>query len=64
MNLPQYIEQLGDKAAAKLFETEIRTVQSWRRRERIPRKAKADFIVKHSPLTYEDIYSVERKTEE
>ena len=38
-------------------------IQSWRRRERIPRKEKADFIVQHSPLTYEDIYSVGRRTE-
>lgn len=61
MTLPQFIEQIGDIAAAKLFDTEIRTVQSWRRRERIPRKTKADLIVKLSPVTYADIYSVEKR---
>ena len=57
MDLPAYIEQIGDRAAAKLFDTELRTVQSWRRRERTPRKNKAKLIVEISPVTYEGIYA-------
>ena len=63
MDLPTYISQIGDKAAAKLFDTKLRTVQSWKRKERLPRKEKADLIVEVSPVTYDGIYSVERRKE-
>lgn len=45
MTLSEFIQQIGDEAAASLFEVEERTAASWRRRERWPRKHKAKFIV-------------------
>ena len=59
--LPEYIEEIGDKAAGKLFRVKPRTAMSWRLRTRFPTKDQADVIVKKSPVTYEGIYSVERK---
>ena|SRR6185312_13038514 len=43
--LPELIAELGDEAAAALFRTKLRTVQSWRRRERYPRPGKAKELV-------------------
>jgi len=45
LTLPQFIESVGDEAAARLFDAEVRTVQSWRRRERLPRPDKAQHMV-------------------
>lgn len=58
LTLPQFIESVGDEAAARLFEAELRTVQSWRRRERLPRPEKAQRMVALSDgrLTMESIY--------
>lgn len=46
MNLDQFIEEIGDDAAAKLFDVKPRTAASWRRGERKPRPEKAREIVK------------------
>lgn len=44
-SLPEFIESVGDEAAAELFGAKVRTVQSWRRRERYPRPEQARQIV-------------------
>lgn len=44
-SLPDFIAALGDDKAAELFEVKVRTVQSWRRRERYPRADQARRIV-------------------
>lgn len=61
MELKAFIEQVGDAKAARLFGVSARTAQSWRLGERIPRKELADVIVRKSPVTYEGIYSAERR---
>jgi hypothetical protein len=43
--LPEFIAELGDSEAARLFGVPERTVQSWRRRERFPRPAMASRII-------------------
>lgn len=43
--LPEYIERIGDSAAADLFGVKTRTIESWRRRERFPRVEQARLIV-------------------
>ena len=48
MSLPELITELGDEAAADLFGVKLRTVQSWRRRERYPRAGQARLIVARS----------------
>lgn len=60
MNLAEFIEQVGDPAAARLFGVEERTVASWRRGERTPRKETAKIIVDRSPVTYAGIFGEER----
>lgn len=57
MKLKEYIEQVGDEQAAKLFKVKTRTALSWRLGERRPRKEHAARIVKVSPVTYEGIYA-------
>jgi hypothetical protein len=63
LTLPDYIAEVGDERAAKLFKVKPRTAMSWRLRTRFPTKDQADVIVKKSPVTYDGIYSVERKRE-
>lgn len=43
--LPEFIERIGDNAAAELFGVKVRTIESWRRRERFPRVEQARVIV-------------------
>lgn len=59
MNLPIYISMIGDKAAAKLFDTPLRTVQAWRRRVRYPKRSTAVELVAKSggKVTMGGIYS-------
>ena len=45
ISLPEFIESVGDECAAQLFRAKLRTVQSWRRRERYPRADQARRIV-------------------
>lgn len=45
MTLSKLISDMGDAAAAALFGVKLRTVQSWRRRERYPRPEMAWKIV-------------------
>lgn len=61
LTLPDYITEIGESVAAKKFGVKPRTAKSWRLRTRFPTKDQADVIVKKSPLTYDGIYSVERK---
>ena len=60
LSLPQFIESIGDEAAAQLFDAELRTVPSWRRRERLPRPEKAQRMVvaAEGQLTLDSIYGV------
>lgn len=59
MNLPSFIEQVGDEKAAKLFRVKIRTAKSWRLKERRPKDKHAEKVIKGSNgmLDYESIYS-------
>lgn len=59
MNLPEYIQAVGDAAAAEKFGVKPRTAASWRRRERFPRPEQAEMIVRTSPVTYAGIYGNE-----
>ncbi len=61
LTLPDYIADIGDEKAAKLFKVKPRTAMSWRLRTRFPTKDQADVIVRKCPVTYEGIFSVERK---
>lgn len=45
LSLPDFIARLGDEKAAELFGVKLRTVQSWRRRERMPRAEQARRII-------------------
>lgn len=45
MTLPDFIAEVGDQKAAELFRAPVRTVQSWRRRERYPRPSTAQQII-------------------
>lgn len=57
VTLPEYIAQMGDEKAARLFGVETRTAMSWRLRSRTPRPAQAKVIVERSPVTMDGIYS-------
>ena len=46
MRLEKYIEQVGDKPAAKLFGVSHRTTQAWRYKSRKPKPEKAKEIVR------------------
>lgn len=69
ITFPEYIHQTGDDEVAKILNkgrrpkerVTARTVMSWRLRTRFPTKDEADEIVKRCQMTYEGIYSVERK---
>lgn len=62
MNLPTYIETIGEQAAANLFGVSIWTVRSWRHRTRYPRADKAREIVEKTggKVTFEAIYADSR----
>lgn len=61
MTLPEYIAQMGDEKAGRLFGVETRTAMSWRLRSRIPRPKQAEVIVDRCPVTMEGIYSPDIK---
>lgn len=56
--LPEFIAEIGDPAAADLFSVPVRTIASWRRRERTPRPAQAQQIVERTQgrVTFEGIF--------
>ena len=58
ISLPEFIADVGDEASAELFGVKLRTIQSWRRRERIPRpdQAQAMVLVAGGRLSLESIY--------
>jgi hypothetical protein len=60
LSLPQYIESVGDAVAADLFRVKLRTVESWRRRERFPRAEQARLIVRvtDGQVDYRGIFEV------
>jgi hypothetical protein len=60
-SLPKFIAAIGDPAAAELFDVKLRTVQSWRRRERHPRAEQAARIVELSggEVDYAGIFAPE-----
>jgi len=62
--LPEFIEMVGDQAAADLFGVKKRTAQSWRLRSRFPRPEQSNRIVEKTawhecgPVTHKGIYSM------
>lgn len=58
MKLSLYIKNIGDEAAAALFNVEVRTAASWRLGERHPRPKKAREIVllTGGDVSFADIY--------
>jgi hypothetical protein len=59
MTLPEFISDIGDEAASALFEVPERTIASWRRRDRYPRRTQAVLIVERTfgRVDYEGIYA-------
>ncbi len=59
MELPAYIERIGDEAAARMFGVTERCVLSWRLRDRMPRPKKAREIVAKTggDVTLAEIYA-------
>lgn len=62
MRLPEYIELVGDEAAAELFRAPARTVLSWRLMERYPRPNKARDIERLTlgKVTVGEIYAEQK----
>lgn len=58
MDLPTFIEAIGDEEAARLFDVKERTAASWRRGERWPRPEKARHIetVTKGRVSFSEIY--------
>lgn len=58
ITLAEFISELGDAEFSRRLKTPIRTVQSWRRRERLPRPAQAQEIIELAAgrLDFESIY--------
>lgn len=56
MRLKEFIEQVGEERAARLFRVPRRVIQSWRYGQRRPRGPKALEIIKKSPVTMDGIY--------
>jgi len=56
--LPEFISEVGAEEAARLFNIQPRTAESWKRRERYPRPAKAPEIIAatRGVVDYEGIY--------
>ena len=44
MDLPSFIDENGIGESARLFKASYRAVAAWRKRDRLPRPAKARFI--------------------
>lgn len=65
LSLPDFIAKIGDESAVELFGAKLRTVQSWRRRERYPRPDQARRIVAASggEVSYAGIFSEPQKQE-
>jgi len=59
--LPELIAEVGDAEFARLVSAPVRTVQSWRRRERLPRPEQARKIVRQwaGQITLDGIYGIE-----
>lgn len=60
MDLPEYIKTVGDARASEIFGESIRTVRSWRYRDRRPRPITAHKIVEatNGEVTLADIYGL------
>ena len=62
MELKEFIAAIGDDQAAQLFGVSIRTTQSWRLGDRLPRPTQANTIVTKTathpkgPVTFAGIY--------
>lgn len=61
MTLPEFIIEQGDAEFAQLVDARLRTVQSWRRRERMPRPVQARKIIQIAAgrLDLDSIYGCE-----
>lgn len=61
MNLPEYIRQIGDEAASRLFCVSERRVRSWRYGARLPKPATALEIerITGGRVTVAEIYSAQ-----
>jgi hypothetical protein len=59
MTLSEYITQIGDDKAAKLFDIDVRVAKSYRLKERQPKPQKAMEMVRKlkGAITLEEIYS-------
>lgn len=59
-HLPDFIAETGDDACVELFGVPLRTIQSWRRRERLPRPEQAREIVRLTSgrVTFDGIYGL------
>lgn len=59
MDLPAFIDRIGDEKAARLFREKARIVKSWRLKERRPTAKKAPRLIEASNgiLNYESIFS-------
>lgn len=64
MTLSEYIRQIGRAAFCKKFKVKDRTAYSWELIDRYPNKAKAQEIVRKSPVTFEGIYGVPKPRRE
>jgi len=64
MSLKEYIEFVGEDAAAELFNTKITTIRSWRYKQRQPRVEEAKKIISKSggKLNWESIYGPVEQT--
>ena len=59
ITLPEFIAEIGDVEISQQLKTPLRTVQSWRRRERRPRPAQAQELIRISNgrLDFDSIYA-------
>ena len=66
MQLPDLIAEIGDAEFGRLVGAPVRTVQSWRRRERLPRPEQARQIVRLAAgrISFEGIYGNPARGEE
>lgn len=63
VTLPEFIESIGEDAAARLFEVPVRTVLSWKYLDRRPRRAMAKRIAQCTKgrVSIAEIYTAERE---
>jgi hypothetical protein len=52
----RFLGSLGDELAAELLSRKVRTVQSWRLGERLPRPNEAREIAAKAGISLDDIY--------